>query len=120
MTKSTGTTIDKGVVTSREDVLRKVLELGLWPIAQTVEASESAGLPHWHTWDTHLWLLEGEIETIDPVDGSHSVLTAGDYQLVPARTLHAARARTQSTLIAAYEEPRNLSMKSDYTPDELE
>ncbi len=94
-------------------------KLGLWPFAQEADPGEEDLEPHWHTWDTHIYMLEGEFESIDPTAGTRTIVEAGDYQFVPARTLHAAKVNKKSRLIAGLSEPINLGKKTNFSAEEL-
>ena len=114
-----GIEIKRGYCSTREQALEEILQLGLWPFAQDVDPGEEDLEPHWHTWDTHIYMLEGEFESIDPADGSRTRIGAGDYQFVPARVLHSAKVTKKSRLIAGLSEPINFGRKTNFSADEL-
>ena len=92
-----GIEIQKGRGLTREQALADAASKGLWVSVQ--ESDDSVvDTVHWHTWDTHLYLIEGEYRDIDPDDES-LVMEPGDYFVVPARTLHAGRATKPSLFI---------------------
>jgi len=92
-----GIKVQKGLGLTKLEALADAASKGLWV---TVQESDDAIVDtvHWHIWDTHLYLIEGEYRDMDPEDES-VVLEAGDYAIVPARTLHAGRATKKSVFV---------------------
>ena len=57
--------------------------------------------PHWHKWDTHLYLIEGEFRNLDP-DNPDLVLEPGDYCVVEKETIHAGLSALPSTIVLGF------------------
>ncbi len=103
---------------SKEEALLDFVRQGLWPLSS--EANEGPiEEPHWHPWDTHLFLVSGEYEAVDPADGNVTTVKAGDYMFVPARTLHGGRVTKKATFVGALTQPTNSAEKFRYSADEL-
>jgi len=92
-----GIEVHKGRGLTKEQALADATSKGLWVTLQESDDTV-ADTVHWHTWDTHLYLIEGEYREIDPENES-LVMEAGDYIVVPARTLHAGRATKKSVFV---------------------
>ena len=87
----------RGQNLTKEQALTDAASKGLWVTVQETDDSNVETV-HWHTWDTHLYLIEGEFKGLDPEDES-LVMEPGDYFVVPARTLHAGRATKKSVFV---------------------
>ena len=103
---------------SKEEALLDFVRQGLWPLSS--EANEGPiEEPHWHPWDTHVFVVSGEYEAVDPADGNVTTVKAGDYMFVPARTLHGGRVTKKATFVGALTQPTNPAEKLRYSADEL-
>ncbi len=103
---------------SKEDALNDFVARGLWPLSQAINEG-AVDEPHWHNWDTHLYIVSGTYEVVDPTDGSITAMAAGDSMFVPARTLHGGRMTSKGTLVLGLSQPINFDEKINYTADEL-
>lgn len=70
------------------DVLEDVKQQGLWPT--TYVSGPSKGAPvHWHEYDVHAYIMEGETDFLDAEQNVRRPVAAGDKIIIEARTLHA-------------------------------
>ena len=75
--------VEKAKGFSKAEALIDAASKGLVVIVQEAEAG-SAEAPHWHKWDTHLYLIDGEFRNLDP-NNPNLVLEAGDIALFPKK-----------------------------------
>ena len=69
-------------------VLDDVKKNGTWPT--TFVSGPSAGLPvHWHAYDVHAYIMEGETDFLDAKSGVRTPVKVGHKIVVPAKVLHA-------------------------------
>ena len=90
-------TVEKARGLTREEALLDAASKGLIVIVQEADEGESEQT-HWHKWDTHLYLVDGEFRGLDP-DNPDLVLEPGDYCVVPKETLHAGFYAKPCTLV---------------------
>ena len=109
--------VEKARGLGKEEALLDATSNGFVVIVQTTEEGE-AEKTHWHKWDRHLYLVEGEYRNLDP-DNPKLVLEPGDYCVVEKETLHAGLSTKPCTLVVGvtselldgitiYEDPSNL------------
>ena len=89
--------VEKGRGLSKEEALLDATANGLVVLVQNTEKGETEE-QHWHRWDTHLYLVEGEFRNLDP-DNPDLVLKPGDYCVVEKETLHAGLSAKACTLV---------------------
>lgn len=70
------------------DVMEDVKQKGLWPTTYVSGPSEGAPV-HWHDYDVHAYIMEGETDFLDAEQNVRHPVVAGDKVVVEARTLHA-------------------------------
>ncbi len=68
--------------------LKDVAALGLWPTTYITGAAPEAQV-HWHDYDVHVYVIQGETYFIDNETGEKHDVVAGDKVVIPARSLHA-------------------------------
>ena len=73
---------------------------------------------HWHPWDSHIYLLEGEYEHYDAT-GETVVVEPGDYQFTAARELHSSKVTKSVKLILGTSKSFEDDEKTNFSPDEL-
>lgn len=89
--------VEKARGFTKAEALLEAVSNGLVVIVQSTEEGETEPT-HWHKWDTHLYLVEGEFRNLDP-DNPDLVLEPGDYCVVEKETLHAGVSAKPSTLV---------------------
>ena len=89
--------VEKSRGLTKEEALLEATSNALVVLVQNAEADETEQ-PHWHKWDTHLYLIEGEFRNLDP-NNPDLVLDPGDYCVVEKETLHAGFPSKPSTLV---------------------
>lgn len=89
--------VEKALGLSKEQALADAASKGLIVAVQEAEAGDSEET-HWHKWDTHLYLIDGEFRGLDPTNPD-LVLEPGDYCVVPKQTLHAGQYAKQCTIV---------------------
>ena len=89
--------VEKGRGLSKEEALDEAASKGLIVILQDAEEGDSEET-HWHKWDTHLYLIEGEFHNLDR-SNPELVLEPGDFCVVPKNTLHAGLYAKPCTLV---------------------
>ena len=111
-----GIEIRKGYCTSRDQAVKEITDLGL----HLNEAEAEEGFEdeiHWHPWDTHIYVIEGEYEHREP-DGSIILVGAGDYHFTPARALHGSFVKKKVKVVFGTNLPVDPN-KPRNRPDEL-
>ena len=89
--------VEKARGLGKEQALLDATSNGLVVLVQMTEEGETEE-PHWHRWDTHLYLVEGEFRNLDP-DNPDLVLEPGDYCVVEKETVHAGLSAKPCTLV---------------------
>jgi gentisate 1,2-dioxygenase len=110
--------VKKQMFSTGKEAISHANELGLWPICQILEAGENEEV-HWHNWDTHIYVGSGEFQSIEFGTNLVTLLSQGDYMLMPARKLHSATALKNTIVIYATKEPINFSKPFNLSPSEL-
>ena len=110
--------VKKQLFSTKEEAINHANKLGLWPISQILEEGVNEEI-HWHSWDTHIYIVFGELQSIDPVTNQVISLCRGDYMLMPARMLHSGVSIKNTTVIYATIDPINFSKPFNLSPDEL-
>ncbi len=108
--------ISKGHCTDREQAIKEITDRGL----HLYEAEAEEGFEdeiHWHPYDTHIYVIEGEYEHREP-DGTVAMVSAGDYQFTPARALHGALVTKKVKVVFGTNMPTDPG-KPRHSPDEL-
>jgi mannose-6-phosphate isomerase-like protein (cupin superfamily) len=90
----------------------------LWPV-MAVHPSMAREAPHWHAQNNHIFVIEGEATFYDEVTGGSFDLSGGDICVIPARTLHSARADGRVVLIAAFDQPMSMADFKPHPPEAL-
>ena len=90
-------TVEKALGLSKEEAILDAASKGLIVLVQNAEEGDSEET-HWHKWDTHLYLIDGEFRGLDPNDPD-LVLEPGDHCFVPKETLHAGLYSKPCTLV---------------------
>ncbi len=103
---------------SKEEALVDAVDKGLLVSIHKDRKSSVETAIHWHKWDTHIYLLEGEFSGLDPDDDSF-VLEPGDYIKVPAKVLHRGTPTKDSIYVIGITSQIAEGVKIDYSPDEL-
>ena len=91
--------VEKSRGLTKEEALLEATSNGLIALVQNTNEGESEPT-HWHKWDTHLYLVEGEFRNLDP-DNPDLVLEPGDFCIVEKETLHAGLSAKPCTLVVA-------------------
>ena len=91
--------VEKARGLSKEEALLEATTNGLMVVIQNTEEGESEET-HWHRWDTHLYLVEGEFRNLDP-ENPRLVLEPGDYCVIEKETLHAGVSAKPCTLVVS-------------------
>jgi hypothetical protein len=89
--------VEKSLGLSKEEAVLDAVSRGLIVTIQNAEEGD-AEQTHWHKWDTHLYLVDGEFRGLDPTN-PELVLEPGDYCVVPKETLHAGRYTKACTIV---------------------
>ncbi len=89
--------VEKARGLTKEEALLDATAKGLVVLVQNTEKGETEN-QHWHKWDTHLYLVEGEFRNLDPKNPD-LVLEQGDYCVVEKETLHAGLSSKPCTLV---------------------
>jgi len=110
--------VKKQLFSTREEAINHVNEAGLWPISQILEEGVNEEI-HWHSWDTHIYVVSGEFQSIDPDTNQVISLYHGDYMLMPAKKLHSGVSVENTAVIYATKAPINFSKPFNLSPDEL-
>ena len=87
------------------EVLEDVKANQTWPT--TFVSGPSKGLPeHWHDYEVHAYLMEGETWFLDGESGEKFNVTAGDKIIIPSKALHAeGEVEEKAVYIVAIPEP---------------
>lgn len=110
--------VRKQLFSTKEEAINHANGLGLWPISQIMEEGVNEEI-HWHSWDTHIYVVSGEFQSINPATNQAISLYQGDYMLMPARELHSGISIKNTAIIYATEDPINFSKPFNLSPDEL-
>ena len=89
--------VNKSRGLTKEEAVLEATSNGLVVLVQNTEEGETEQI-HWHKWDTHLYLVEGEFRNLDP-NNPDLVLEPGDHCVVEKETLHAGLSTKPSTLV---------------------
>jgi len=76
--------------------MRATLESEGFAVFSWSDAAGALYEPHRHDEDECLWVVDGEMSF--EIDGRRYDLTAGDRLMLPARTVHAARAGSRGAV----------------------
>ena len=112
--------VHKRFFKDRVEVLADLARDGFWPT--TFVSGPSPGLPvHWHEYEVHGYVIEGETTVLDGASDTHLKLEPGDKLIIPARTLHAeGEVRERVVYIIGAAEPLPMSqLLALHPPDEL-
>jgi len=83
-----GLTVEKNFFSDLNQVLDDVKGNKTWPT--TFVSGPSEGLPeHWHDYDVHAYVMEGETWFLDGETGERMEVEAGDKVVIPGKALHA-------------------------------
>ena len=83
-----GLTVEKAFFANLSDVLDDVKSNRTWPT--TFVSGPSKGLPeHWHDYEVHAYVMEGNTWFMDGDTGKRLNVTRGDKVVIPKRALHA-------------------------------
>jgi uncharacterized cupin superfamily protein len=110
--------VEKNLFANKSEVISHANSLGLWPIAQILEEEESEEI-HWHSWDTHIYMVAGEFTSIDPETKQKINLRPGDYMVMPKDRLHAMNSIADTVVIYATKKPINFSKPVNLPPEEM-
>ena len=83
-----GLTVEKAFFANLSDVLDDVKSNSTWPT--TFVSGPSKGLPeHWHDYEVHAYVMEGETWFRDSDSGERLDVSKGDKVIIPEKALHA-------------------------------
>ena len=83
-----GLTVQKNFFSGLDQVLEDVKGNNTWPT--TFVSGPSKGLPeHWHDYDVHAYVMEGETWFLDGETGQKTEVSKGDKVVIPGKSLHA-------------------------------
>ena len=83
-----GLTVERAFFANLGDVLDDVKSNSTWPT--TFVSGPSKGLPeHWHDYEVHAYVMEGETWFMDSNTGERLNVTKGDKVIIPGKALHA-------------------------------
>ena len=111
-----GIEIRKGYCTSNEQAVKEITDLGLHLYETEAEEGFEDEI-HWHPYDTHIFVIEGEYEHREP-DAPAQLVGAGDYHFTPARALHSSLITKKVKVVFGTSLPVDPN-KPRHRPDEL-
>ena len=83
-----GLTVERASFANLSEVLDDVKSNNMWPT--TFVSGPSKGLPeHWHDYEVHAYVMEGNTWFMDGDTGKRLNVTQGDKVVIPERALHA-------------------------------
>ena len=83
-----GLTVERASFANLSAVLDDVKLNNMWPA--TFVSGPSKGLPeHWHDYEVHAYVIEGDTWFVDGDTGKRLDVTRGDKVVIPERALHA-------------------------------
>lgn len=80
--------VDKAYFNSRSEVMHDIAQCGTWPTTY-VSGTTKAATPHWHEYDVHVYIMEGNTYFLDADTREKHQVSQGDKIIIPARKLHA-------------------------------
>ena len=100
-----GLTVERASFANLSEVLDDVKSNNMWPT--TFVSGPSKGLPeHWHDYEVHAYVMEGNTWFMDGDTGRGLNATQGDKEVIPERALHAeGKVEDRVVYIVAIPEP---------------
>ena len=100
-----GLTVERASFANLSEVLDDVKSNNMWPT--TFVSGPSKGLPeHWHDYEVHAYVMEGETWFRDSDSGERLDVGKGDKVIIPEKALHAeGEVKDKVVYIVAIPEP---------------
>lgn len=108
--------VTENVFVSIEDLRGKLTDRGYF--IQEIPFPELTNKPHWHSFDSSLYILEGEVKITDVNEGVTLLATPGCRVDFPPEVIHFESTKGYKVLAEMSEKPEDL-LKVNLDPDLL-
>ena len=102
---------------SETEARQEIEQAGLWPLKKAIPPTQNE--THWHAYDAHVYILDGELHLTDAATGQTYTCPQGSKIVVPARELHSETHDGYTGLIGMSVDPAQLSQPTLRRPEEL-
>ncbi|MFT5612647.1 MAG: hypothetical protein ACI9WC_003547 [Arenicella sp.] len=107
----------KNHFTNEAEAVATIKKAGFFPAILDIDPVTNT--PHWHDFDSMLFVLDGQLMITNDVSGEVCVLEPGDRVDWPARLLHHENHKDFRAVFGFSVDPTTLSIPIDKPPEQL-